>query len=126
RLAHNESKAAIEDLRQCGATLDALGLRNPVLCSWRATLAVALRESEPDEAERLLAQELEYARATGLPRAEGTALRAAGLLARGERGIDLLRDAAATLERSPSRLEHARALTDLGAALRRAGRRADA
>ena len=30
------------------------------------------------------------------------------------------------LERSPARLEHARALTDLGAALRRANRRADA
>jgi DNA-binding CsgD family transcriptional regulator len=30
------------------------------------------------------------------------------------------------LARSPSRLEHARALTDLGAALRRANRRADA
>lgn len=48
------------------------------------------------------------------------------MLAGGERGIDLLRDAASTLERSPSRLEHARALTDLGAALRRTGRRADA
>ena len=126
RLANNESTAAIEDLRQCGATLDALGLRNPVLCSWRTTLAVALRERKPDDAGRLLAQELEYARATGLPRAEGTALRAAGLVEGGERGIDLLRDAAATLERSPSRLEQARALTDLGAALRRAGRRADA
>jgi DNA-binding NarL/FixJ family response regulator len=30
------------------------------------------------------------------------------------------------LERSPARLEHAKALTDLGAALRRANRRADA
>jgi DNA-binding CsgD family transcriptional regulator len=31
-----------------------------------------------------------------------------------------------TLESSPARLEHARAVTDLGAALRRANRRADA
>ena len=73
-----------------------------------------------------MAEELEITRAIGLPRAVGIALRAAGLLEGGERGIGLLRDAASTLEQSPSRLEHARALTDLGGALRRAGRRAEA
>jgi DNA-binding CsgD family transcriptional regulator/tetratricopeptide (TPR) repeat protein len=126
RLAGSESAVAIEDLRQCGAILDALGLRNPVLCSWRSTLAVALRDRDRQEAGRLVAEELDIARATGLPRAEGVALRAAGLVEGGERGVELLRDAASTLKRSPSRLEHGRALTDLGAALRRAGRRADA
>ena len=40
--------------------------------------------------------------------------------------MDRLREAAEVLERSPARLEHARALTDLGAALRRANRRAEA
>ena len=40
--------------------------------------------------------------------------------------IDRLREAVAALAASPARLEHARALTDLGAALRRANRRADA
>jgi DNA-binding NarL/FixJ family response regulator len=39
---------------------------------------------------------------------------------------DLLNEAAAVLESSPARVEHARALTDLGAALRRANRRVDA
>ena len=53
-------------------------------------------------------------------------MRAAGLLAGGERGIELLSDAVTTLSRSPSALEQARALTDLGGVLRRAGRRADA
>jgi hypothetical protein len=37
-----------------------------------------------------------------------------------------LRAAVEALDRSPARLEHARALTDLGAALRRANRRAEA
>ena len=126
RLARNESAAAIADLRQCGGTLEALGLRNPVLCSWRSTLAPELRDRAPEDAARFVAEDLENARTIGLPRAEGMALRAAGLVEGGERGIDLLRDAASTLERSPSRLEQARALTELGAALRRSGRRADA
>jgi tetratricopeptide (TPR) repeat protein len=38
-------------------------------------------------------------------------------------GLNLLRDAARVLEGSPRRLEHARALVDLGAALRRRGER---
>jgi DNA-binding CsgD family transcriptional regulator len=126
RLAHGASAAAIADLRGCGAILDALRLRNPILCSWRSTLAVALRESAPAEARGLVAEELENARAVGLPRPEGMALRAAGLVEGGERGIELLREAASMLERSPSRLEHARALTDLGGALRRSGRRTQA
>ena len=40
--------------------------------------------------------------------------------------MDRLRTAVEVLEGSPARLEHARALTDLGAALRRANRRAEA
>src|SRR5436190_22592516 len=69
---------------------------------------------------------LAEARAWGTPRAIGMALRAAGLAAPGARGIALLEEAAEVLEGSPARLEHARALADLGAALRRANRRADA
>jgi DNA-binding NarL/FixJ family response regulator len=45
---------------------------------------------------------------------------------RGEEGLNLLREAVQTLERSPADLEHARALTDLGGALRRAGKRSEA
>jgi DNA-binding CsgD family transcriptional regulator len=51
------------------------------------------------------------------------ALRAAGLAEGGTRGIELLRESVRVLERSGARLEHARALADLGAALRRAGLR---
>lgn len=56
----------------------------------------------------------------------GVALRAAGIAHGGEQGLALLRDAVAVLASSTAPLEHARALTDLGAALRRAGRRAEA
>jgi DNA-binding CsgD family transcriptional regulator len=54
------------------------------------------------------------------------ALRAHALVCGGSGQIDLLREAVAILEHSPARLEHARALIDLGASLRRDGRRSDA
>ncbi len=126
RLLRGEVAEAIADLRRCGEIFDALHFTNPIISSWRSTLALALRATDPQEAARLVAEELDLARATGLPRPFGVALRAAGLLAGGERGIELLRDAVTALQRSPSRVEQARALTDLGGALRRAGRRAEA
>ncbi|MFL5885651.1 MAG: LuxR C-terminal-related transcriptional regulator, partial [Thermoleophilaceae bacterium] len=55
--------------------------------------------------------------------AVGMALRAAGLVEGGERRIELLAEAADVLADAPARLERARALTDLGAALRQANRR---
>jgi DNA-binding CsgD family transcriptional regulator len=73
-------------------------------------------------AERMLSE----GHAWGTPRAVGMALRAVGLIEGGERGLDLLDEAVGVLEPSPARLEHARALTDLGAALRRANRTAAA
>ena len=57
----------------------------------------------------------------------GISLRAAGLIEGGSgRGSENLREAVAHLERSPARLELARARADLGAALRRAGKRREA
>ena len=54
------------------------------------------------------------------------ALRAAGLVESGGEGLDLLRESAEVLASSPALLERARSLTELGAALRRANRRAEA
>jgi len=54
------------------------------------------------------------------------ALRAHGLIEPGGDSTDLLQEAATHLERSPAQLEHARALVDYGAAIRRNGYRADA
>jgi DNA-binding CsgD family transcriptional regulator len=126
RLLRGDAPAAIADLSRCGEIFDALRLTNPLLSSWRPALALALRTSEPERAAQLLAEALELAGATGLPRPLGVAQRAAGLLAGGERGIELLRDALATLERAPSALERARAAVELGGALRRAGKRPEA
>lgn len=81
---------------------------------------------DSDAAAGLFAQTLEGARRWGTPGAMGQAQRIRGHLADGSDAIDLLRDATDLLERSPARLEHARALIDVGAALRRAGHRLDA
>ena len=54
------------------------------------------------------------------------ALRAAGLVESGSEGLDLLRQSAEVLASSPALLERAKSLTELGAALRRANRRAEA
>jgi hypothetical protein len=58
------------------------------------------------------------ARTFGRPSALGIALRAQGLIFGGERGLSLLHDAVSVLEPSGERLEYARALVDLGSALR--------
>jgi DNA-binding CsgD family transcriptional regulator len=124
-LAGGDRQAAIADLRACQAQ-ESFGFRNPNVLAWRSTLALALPDSSREEALALLDFELKQAREIGQPRAIGVALRARGLLAKGKDQISLLTEATTALEASPSRLEHARALTDLGAALRRASRRTEA
>jgi DNA-binding CsgD family transcriptional regulator len=98
---------------------------------WRSAAALehaALGQAE--EARRLAAAEVAIARAFGRPRAAGVALRSAGLVemaaGRDQPGLALLGEAVTVLERSQAPVELARARTDYGAALRRAGRRADA
>ena len=70
--------------------------------------------------------DLGRARRWGTASGIGVALRAAALVGDGSTAIELLTEAVQVLERSPARLEHARALVDLGAALRRANRRVEA
>lgn len=124
-LARGDNQAAIADLRGCQAK-DPSGFPNPNVLAWRSTLALALPDSSREEALALIDFELSHARKIGQPRAIGVALRARGLLFKGKEQISLLTQATTALEASPSRLEHARALTDLGAALRRASRRSEA
>ncbi|MCA1697568.1 MAG: helix-turn-helix transcriptional regulator, partial [Actinobacteria bacterium] len=71
-------------------------------------------------------EEVELGRRFGAARPLGTALRAAGVAEGGKAGLELLAEAVATLRRSPSRLELARALVEYGAAVRRHGARAQA
>jgi DNA-binding CsgD family transcriptional regulator len=95
----------------------------PAIVPWRSLAATAHHQlGAAGEARRLAAEDVDLARQFGAPRALGVALRVQGVVEGGARGLERLQEAAAVLAGSPARLEHARALADLGAALRRAGR----
>jgi len=127
RLELGDTQAAVDDLLEAGRRLDAWGLHNPSVAAWRSHAAFGLAAlGKPDRASRLAGDEVKLARRWGSPRALGVALRAQALVYNDERTIPLLNDACATLARSQAPVEHARALTDLGAALRRANQRIQA
>lgn len=94
---------------------------------WRSAAALAhVALGHPDLARELAEEELARARLFGAARPIGVALSVLGSVLTGAEGIDLLGEAVSVLEEAEDRLEHARALFRLGAALRRAGHRADA
>jgi tetratricopeptide (TPR) repeat protein len=127
RMLNGDVAGGPEDMLDAGRHSEALGARNPAFLAWRSQAAQALLQlGEQDEARRLAAVELELARTWGAPRALGAALRAAGLAEGGAGGLALLEEAVDVLKDSPTKLEHAKARTELGAALRRANRRSEA
>jgi DNA-binding CsgD family transcriptional regulator len=126
RSAQGCLQEALDDFLECGQRCEPLGrMVSPVPWRSEAALIHAAFGNAP-EASRLAGEQLELARAFDRPRILGISLPAAGMVEGGERGIELLRDAVTTLERSQSPLELARAGTDYGSALRRAGRRVQA
>ncbi len=115
-------------LLECGQLVRDANARNPAVnLPWRseAALLVALLGAE-DRARELVAEDLRLARAFGAPCAIGVAVRAAGLVERDDTRLERLAESEALLERAGTRLELARTLAELGASLRRAGRRRDA
>jgi DNA-binding CsgD family transcriptional regulator len=117
----------LDDFLAVGVLLTPALVTCPGYLPWRSEAALAqLTLGERDPAERLAAEELELARAFGAPRALGVAMRAAGVVAGGDRGEALLREAIGTLERADARLDRARTLAELGALLRRRNRRTEA
>ena len=117
----------LEEMLEVGRICDELGARNPGMIAWRSQAALALlRLGEHEEARRLATEDLALAHAWGAPRALSAALRTMGLVESGRAGLALLADAVDVVTDSPARLEHAKARTELGAALRRANRRSQA
>lgn len=126
-LAGGDPERALEDLLECGRRQIAVPAPSPAVLPWRSEAAIAAwRLGRTSFAQELADEELRLARVVDSPRTVGVALRAAGIVSGGSDGIALLEEAVAALERSPSRLEHARALVDLGAARRHAGHMATA
>jgi DNA-binding CsgD family transcriptional regulator len=134
RAAQERHEEALADFTRCGQRCELLGIALAVY-PWRSHAAVEhARLGQSGQARRLAVEEVDIARAFGRPRALGVALRHAGLVeilaeARaggGPAGLALLAEAVAVLGTSQAPVELARALTDYGAALRRAGQRAEA
>ena len=125
RLARGEVDEAIADLRRVGELL-CDEFQKPVQ-NWRARLAVSLAGAGAREEGQALAQaELEQARRWEAPLAIGIALTAVGVVEGRDGGVPLLEEAVVALEGSEGRLDHAVALIELGALLRRTGSRAAA
>jgi DNA-binding CsgD family transcriptional regulator len=125
RAARGDREGAIADLRAVAEIFVPFGA-TPRFSRWRSSLALLLPEEDRGEALALVEEELELARQVESPAAEGAALRALGLLRGGEEGVAALRESVAVLRDAPTRLELARSLAELGAALRRGKLRAEA
>ena len=126
-LAQGRVQEGIDLLVSGGAWLEDRGWANPSLNPWRAYVAPALAMAgRRDEALEAIAPALERAQFFGAPWALGMARRAAGTVEQGDRGIALLHEATRVLEPAGCRVEHAHALLELGAILRRSKNRAQA
>jgi DNA-binding CsgD family transcriptional regulator len=99
---------------------------NPFDAPWRSHKALALAGLDRhDEALPLVEVELERARTWGAPGTVARTLRVLGML-KGDEGLAHLEEAVELVAASPARLEHAKALLALGAALRHARRPTEA
>jgi DNA-binding NarL/FixJ family response regulator len=126
-IAEGDPPVALAELEACRRWEDEAGAATVVPVAWRSHAAQAHVDlGNEREARRLAGEEIDIARRFGAARAIGVALRVAALVEVAERQLELLTEAVAVLEHSEDRLERARALVDLGAALRRAGRRSQA
>jgi DNA-binding CsgD family transcriptional regulator len=104
-----------------------LPLTNQEAFPWRIGLTLCEAALGNEEKGRQLAAEaLEIAHLAGGERGIGIALRVQGAVTPGPEGIELLRKAVEVLAGTRAQLQHAQALVELGAALRRANRRKDA
>jgi DNA-binding CsgD family transcriptional regulator len=131
RLAEGRPAEALREFEACAAMFSrelwGIDLRDVGYLHARSGAALALlRLGERDRAGELARAEVADVRVFVAPRALGVSLRAAGLVEGGARGLELLEESAAVLGGSPALLERAHSLAELGAALRRSGRRAAA
>lgn len=120
RLARGDVERGASDLRLAARAVEVAGYEFDHEC-W-ASLAAAATGSPDDDVERDLRRAEEF----GAPRSIGIAFRAKALAVRGDDELPLLARSVEVLGDSPARLEHARSLVELGAALRRRRRRKEA
>lgn len=127
-LAEGQPDTALADAEAAGHFLGTgFGIDHPGFVPWQRTAALAAHAlGQADRARALAGELLERARWSGTARTLGLALRTQAAIIEDERRLLLLAEAAEVLEKSPSALERAHALVELGAARRRAGQRSAA
>ena len=126
RRAQGRLREALGDFLESGQRYDRVGQVRRSSVQWSEVALVYAALGNAGEARRLAEEQLALARAGVRPRMLGISLRVWGLVEGGDTGLELLAEAVKTLQRSQSPLELSRALSDYGAALRRAGRRVQA
>ena len=122
-LAEGRPEAALADAEAAGHLLFAgFGIDHPGFVPWRHPAALAAHAlGHHSRARGLALEQLDRARWSGTARALGLALRTQAAISEGEHRIAALAEAAEVLARSPSALQRAHVLVELGAARRRAG-----
>ncbi len=119
RVAAGYFVGGLDDLLEAHREAVTTGLRLSVDSYWVSAATDALVAVGRDaEARAFAEEELVEARAFGAPGRYGVALSVCGTLDPGRAGLDRLREGVEVLACSPTRLEHARALVNLGAGLR--------
>lgn len=128
RLLHlrGDFKNGLEAAMEAGRHFTAHGGRNPAFVPWQSQATCACRGSAiRTRLGPTCGKRSTRAREWGALWPLGRALRIAGSLS-GAEGLESIREAVTLLSPSPARLEYAKALLDLGAALRRGNQRAAA
>jgi DNA-binding CsgD family transcriptional regulator len=114
-------------LDAAGAGWRDLGIDNPAIASWRTAAAAAhTATGRPEHAAALASEQLALARKMGTPVTLGIAIRVYATAVPGDHPGASLSEAVSLLESTPARYELALTLAELGAHLRRTGRRGDA
>ena len=129
-LARGRPADALVEFERCGALWSSatwgVEMHDVGYLHWRTGAAVALaRLGDTRAAIELADAEVADVTAFGAARPLGVALRTSGLVRPGLDGLDQLRRSADVLAGSPARLQLAHTLVELGATLRRAGRRTE-
>lgn len=122
RAVAGDTEGALRTYEHCGRSLAEAGIANPVFAPWWAEAAMLLGDlGRHREAAAAAEHGEELADRWGTPRGAGLALLAAAA-ADPARAHPLLAEAVDALERSPARLDQARARRRLGTELLRQGR----
>jgi DNA-binding CsgD family transcriptional regulator len=123
RRARGDHEGARADYLAAARRTEWLPYPHPGLLGWRPGLALAeLALGRRGVAQAAAEKAVEVAREAGSAYGIGLTLRVKGVVA-GAEGVALLHESVATLAGTTARLEHARSLVELGAALRRRGDR---